>query len=72
MSDLQADLPTLCLALSSFFTRNGMTSMPHPPYSPDTFASVEEVKQKVAEVLNAIKTDEFKSCLSSGNTSPLV
>ena len=50
-----------------------MTPMSHPPYSPSLtldgkvprgkrFAHMKEVKQKTAEALNDIKTDEFKNC----------
>ena len=69
------------LHIQQFLTKNGVTPMPHPPYSPDLtlsnfyfasldekilkgkhFAGVEEMKQKMAEVLKGIKSDEFKSC----------
>ena len=65
-----------------------MTSMPHPPYSPDLtpsnffiflqvkkilkgkyFASVENVKQKMAEALKGIQIDESKTVWSSGKKS---
>ena len=68
-----------CLAVFDQ-NRHGMTPMPHPSYSPnlppsrdekspqrETFAHVEEVKQKTAEALKGIKTDKFKNWSSGKN-----
>ena len=63
--------------IQQFLTKNGMTPVPYPFYSPHLapgnlfpwmkkvlhrkhFASVEEVKQKMAEALKYIKIGEFR------------
>ena len=38
VGDLQVHLPTM-LSVEQFLTKNGMTPMPHPPYSPDLIPS---------------------------------
>ena len=69
------------LSVQQVLSKNSMTLMAHPPYSPDLtpgdifllprmkkvlkgkhFAKVEEVKQKMVEALEGIKTEEFKNC----------
>ncbi|PNF18747.1 hypothetical protein B7P43_G03344 [Cryptotermes secundus] len=54
-------------------TKNGMTPVPHPPYSPDLamkgkrFADVAEVKEKTTEALSSISKDEFRQCFEKWN-----
>ena len=65
------------LGVLQFLTKNGMTPMPHPPYSPGLTSSdfflfpwkkkvlkgkEEEVKQEIAEALKSTRIDEFKNC----------
>ena len=38
MGDLRVHLPILC-CVQQFFPQNGMTPVPHPPYSPDVAPS---------------------------------
>ena len=63
------------LSTQQFLTKNSMTPVPHAFYlfcvfaSPmkkvikgEHFASVKEVKQKMAEALKGNKTEKFKNC----------
>ena len=68
MTSVPHPLYLLDLALSDFFFCL-FPWMKKIPQGETFFADVEEVKQKMAEALNSIKVNEFKTVLSGGKKS---
>ncbi|PNF22069.1 hypothetical protein B7P43_G09301 [Cryptotermes secundus] len=49
------------LSVRQFLTKNGMTPVPHPPYSPDLAPC------DFFEALSSISKDEFRQCFEKWN-----